>query len=167
MFFFFFIFFIFFFKKQTAILDPSPFMREALEEAEEASRSGEVPVGAVVVLDGQILGRGHNSSIALRDPSAHAEILALRSACTARDNYRIPGCDLYVTLEPCAMCLGAAVQARIARIFFGARDPKSGAVSSVMSLPFDKLNHQIEIKGGILEKESAIILKTFFQNRRG
>ena len=141
-------------------------MRAALEEAAEACRQGEVPVGAVVACNGQILGRGYNSSIALRDPSAHAEIMALRSACKTRENYRIAGCDLYVTLEPCAMCLGAAVQARIGRIFFGAYDPKSGAVKSVMIFPFDRLNHQIEIKGGILEKESAIILKTFFQSRR-
>lgn len=141
-------------------------MKAALEEAEKAGRQGEVPVGAVIVHDDEIIGRGHNSSIGHKDPSAHAEIVALRSACEAKDNYRIPGCDLYVTLEPCAMCLGAAVQARIERIFFGAHDPKSGAVSSVMAFPFDKLNHKIEIISGILEHESAIILKTFFQNRR-
>lgn len=141
-------------------------MKEALAEAETAACRKEVPVGAVVVFEDRIVGRGHNSSIAWNDPTAHAEIAAIRSACKALSNYRLPGCDLYVTLEPCAMCLGAAVQARIQRIFFGAGDPKSGAVSSVMSFPFNKLNHKIEIKGGILERESAIILKAFFKNRR-
>jgi tRNA(adenine34) deaminase len=153
-------------KKETVNFDPSFHMKEALGEAEKAKNRKEVPVGAVVVFEDKIVGRGYNSSIGQKDPSAHAEIVAIRSACKALGNYRLPGCDLYVTLEPCAMCLGAAVQARIQRVFFGAADPKSGAVFSVMSFPFNSLNHKIEIKGGILDRESAIILKTFFRNRR-
>jgi tRNA(adenine34) deaminase len=145
---------------------PDYYMREALAEADKALENGEVPIGAVIVCDEKIIGRGYNSPIGSMDPSSHAEIVALREACRSRRNYRIPGCDLYVTLEPCAMCLGAAVQARISRIYFGASDPKSGAVFSVMRFPFEKLNHKIEFKGGILDEESAIILKTFFKKRR-
>jgi tRNA(adenine34) deaminase len=153
-------------NKNEADPDILLFMKKALEEAEAASRSGEVPVGALVVHNRRIIGRGHNVSIAENDPTAHAEIMAIREACRTMDNYRIPDSDLYVTLEPCAMCLGAALQARIRRIFYGASDPKAGAASSVMSFPFERLNHKIEIKGGILERESSIILKNFFQNRR-
>lgn len=145
---------------------PGLYMREALSEAQKALENAEVPVGAVIVYDGRIIGRGYNNPIGSMDPSSHAEIVAIREACRSKQNYRLPGCDLFVTLEPCAMCLGAAVHARIRRIFFGASDPKSGAVFSVMRFPFEKMNHKIEVKGGILDKESSIILKTFFKKRR-
>jgi tRNA(adenine34) deaminase len=102
----------------------------------------------------------------LNDPTAHAEILAIREACRKRENYRISDCDLYVTLEPCVMCLGAVLQARIRRLIFGALDPKSGAVESIMTLPFDRMNHSIEIEGGILAEECGKILKDFFANKR-
>ena len=142
------------------------YMQEALKEAEKAGKLGEVPVGAVVVEGGQIIGRGSNRTVSKNDPTAHAEIVALRNACREAKNYRLSGCDLYVTLEPCAMCLGAAVQARVRRLVFGAYDAKSGAVKSVMRFPFDKLNHRIEIKGGVLDAECGKILKSFFEKRR-
>lgn len=141
-------------------------MREALEEARAAGAEGEVPVGAIVVREGEILARAHNRSIALSDPTAHAEILALRDTCRRLENFRIPGCDLFVTLEPCAMCLGAVVQARIARVVYGADDPKGGAVRSIMHFPFEKTNHRVEIKGGLLAEECGTILKAFFRARR-
>ncbi len=142
------------------------FMREALLEAEDAEEMGEVPVGAVIVLDNEVLSRAHNHSISLNDPTAHAEILAIREACRRKNNYRIPGCDLYVTLEPCAMCLGAIFQARIRRLIFGALDPKSGAVQSLMTFPIEKMNHTIEIEDGILSEECGKFLKDFFAVRR-
>jgi tRNA(adenine34) deaminase len=142
------------------------FMREALAEAEKARVAGEVPVGAVVVAQGHAIGRGFNKPVSMNDPTAHAEIVALRDACRHMGNYRLSGCDLYVTLEPCAMCLGAAVQARIQRLVFGAYDPKSGAVESMMVFPFDKMNHRVEIKGGVLDSECGKILKDFFERRR-
>ncbi len=141
-------------------------MRRALAEAEKALKRGEVPVGAVVVADGKILSRGFNQPLAKADPTAHAEIMAVRKACAKLNNYRLAGCDLYVTLEPCAMCLGAMVQARIRRIFFGAADPKSGAVQSVMRFPLAKLNHRPEIRGGLLADECGRILQTFFRAKR-
>ncbi len=144
------------------------FMKKALHLAEEAWRQGEVPVGAVVVDgEGQIIGQGYNQSIALLDPTAHAEIVALRQAAKKKKNYRLSGSTLYVTLEPCPMCLGAMVQARIDRLVFGAYDPKNGAVSSIMNFPLDKMNHRFEIEGGLLSQECATILKEFFQSRRG
>jgi tRNA(adenine34) deaminase len=142
------------------------FMREALLEAEKAAEMGEVPVGAVIVLDDEVLSRAHNHPISLNDPTSHAEILAIREACRRKNNYRIPGCDMYVTLEPCAMCLGAILQARIRRLIFGALDPKSGAVQSIMTFPIEKMNHSIEIEGGILSEECGKILKGFFATRR-
>ena len=142
------------------------FMRQALNEARKSAIKGEVPVGAVVVADKKILSRAHNKSISSQDPTAHAEIVAIRKACQRRKNYRLPDCDLYVTLEPCPMCLGAALQARIRRLVFGAYDPKAGAVNSVMSFPFDRLNHKIEIKSGLLAAECGEILRSFFKNKR-
>ena len=142
------------------------FMREALEEAEKAEQRGEVPVGAVVVTGGRIIARGYNKPVSENDPTAHAEIVALREACRRIRNCRLSECDLYVTIEPCAMCLGAAVLARIRRMIFGAHDPKGGAVESVMMFPFGKLNHRIEIKSGVLASECGKILKDFFEKRR-
>ena len=142
------------------------FMREALLEAKRAAENNEVPVGAVVVSDKKILSRAHNGTISLNDPAAHAEILAIREACRIINNYRIPGCDMYVTLEPCAMCLGAICQARIRRLIFGALDPKSGAVESIMTFPFDRMNHTVEIEAGILSEECGKILKDFFTEKR-
>ena len=142
------------------------FMQEALAEAEKAMEAGEVPVGAVLVEGDEIIGRGHNEPLSSHDPTAHAEITAIREASLVKKNYRLTGCELYVTLEPCAMCLGAAVHARLKRLVFGALDPKAGAVESVMAFPFDKMNHTVEIKGGVLAGECAKILKSFFGKKR-
>jgi tRNA(adenine34) deaminase len=143
------------------------FMRAALAEAAAAEREGEVPVGAVVVADGAIVGRGYNAPISRRDPSAHAEIAALRDAGARLGNYRLPGCDLYVTLEPCAMCAGAIMQARIRRVVFGAPDPKTGACGSVVDLFAEpRLNHHTAATGGVLADECAAPLKRFFVGRR-
>lgn len=143
------------------------FMREALTLAAEAAAAGEVPVGAVVVKDGRIIGRGYNRPISSADPTAHAEIVALREAAAAEGNYRLPGCELYVTLEPCAMCVGAMVHARIARIVYGARDPKTGACGSVVDLPaLGTLNHHGRFEGGTLAEECGALLKRFFAERR-
>jgi tRNA(adenine34) deaminase len=141
-------------------------MELALEQARLAEEAGEVPVGAVVVKYGEVIGRGFNRTILDNDPTAHAEIIALRQAADVLKKYRLPDCDLYVTLEPCAMCLGAAVQARIRRLIYGAADPKSGAVETVFRLPMEKLNHQIKIISGIMAYECGNILKVFFQRRR-
>jgi tRNA(adenine34) deaminase len=144
-----------------------PFMREALELAAEAAAAGEVPVGAVVVKDGRVIGRGYNRPITSADPTAHAEIVALREAAAALGNYRLPGCELYVTLEPCAMCVGAMVHARLARIVYGARDPKTGACGSLVDLPaLAQWNHHGAFEGGLLEAECGEILKGFFAERR-
>jgi tRNA(adenine34) deaminase len=147
-------------------MDDIGFMKAALAEAAKAAARGEVPVGAVVVRDGRIVARGSNRPIAASDPTAHAEIVALRRAARKAGNYRLPDCDLYVTVEPCAMCLGAVVQARIRRVVFGATDPKAGAVSSVMRFPFERLNHRPEIAAGVLAVESAALLRGFFRSRR-
>jgi tRNA(adenine34) deaminase len=142
-------------------------MREALALAAEAGAAGEVPVGAVVVKDGRIVGRGYNRPITSKDPSAHAEIVALREAAAALGNYRLPGCELYVTLEPCAMCVGAMVHARLARVVYGARDPKTGACGSIVDLPaISQWNHHGAFEGGLLEAECGEILKGFFAARR-
>ncbi len=147
--------------------DDISWMRHALELAGKAEELGEVPVGAVVVKENQIIGEGWNSPIDVDDPSAHAEIQALRRAAKAQENYRLPGAVLYVTLEPCVMCSGAIFQARLARVVFGAFDPKSGAAGSVLNL-FDipKLNHHTQITGGIMEKECSELLVNFFNKRR-
>ncbi len=143
-------------------------MREALREAEKGLRENEVPVGAVVVCGDKIIGRGHNRPISTNDPTAHAEILALRKAARRTKNYRLTGCDLYVTIEPCPMCAGAMVHARIARLFYGAPDPRGGGVASLYSIGADgKLNHTFRARGGILEEESRELLRAFFRKRRG
>ncbi len=143
------------------------FMREALALAAFAARAGEVPVGALVVSDGRIIGRGYNAPISSRDPTAHAEIRALREAAAAADNYRLGGCTLYVSLEPCAMCAGAILHARIARLVFGARDPKTGAGGSVVDLFAEpRLNHHTEVKGDVLAEEAGRLLSDFFAARR-
>ena len=143
------------------------FMRAALAIAAEAAARGEVPVGAVVVRDGAIIGRGGNSPIAHNDPTAHAEIAALRDAGRAIGNYRLPGCTLYVTLEPCAMCAGAIMHARIARLVFAARDPKTGACGSVVDLFAEaRLNHHAVVTGGVDAEASAALLGAFFATRR-
>jgi tRNA(adenine34) deaminase len=145
----------------------SAFMQAALELAAEAARRGEVPVGAVVVKDGAIIGRGFNRPITTADPTAHAEIVALREAAAALGNYRLPGCELYVTLEPCAMCVGAMVHARIARIVYGASDPKTGACGSIVDLPaLATFNHHGTFVGGVLAQECGAVLKRFFAERR-
>ncbi len=141
-------------------------MRQALTEAEKARNKGEVPVGAVVVSDGKIVGRGHNQPLRRNDPTAHAEVMAIRKAGWATKNYRLVDCDLYVTLEPCAMCLGAAVQARIRKLVFGAEDPKAGAVRSIMRFPFARMNHRPKVKGGVLAEECGQILRDFFNPKR-
>lgn len=143
------------------------FMRAALSLAEEAAREGEVPVGAVVVHEGAIVGRGANRPVGDSDPSAHAEIIALRDAGRTLGNYRLTGCTLYVTIEPCVMCAGAIMHARIARVVFGARDPKTGACGSVVDLFSDRrINHHTEVTEGLLADESGSLLSRFFAARR-
>lgn len=142
-------------------------MQVALTAAREAAAEGEVPVGAVVTVNGEIVASGRNRTVCDRDPSGHAEIDALRDACRHQDNHRLPGAILYVTLEPCAMCVGAIVQARIARLVFGAYDPKSGALGSVMNLADSAaFNHRFEINGGVLAEECGALLRDFFRSRR-
>ena len=142
-------------------------MRIALEEAKAAYDVGEVPVGAVLVHDGHILARAHNAPITMNDPSAHAELLALRQAGEKAGNYRLVGAELYVTLEPCIMCAGAIIQARLARVIFGARDPKCGAVASLYNILTDeRLNHQVEVTEGVLREECGEIMSRFFQQKR-
>ena len=147
-------------------MDDVEFMKKALQEAAKAATAGEVPVGAVVVRKGRVVARGSNKPVKNSDPTAHAEIVALRQAAGKAGNYRLPDCDLYVTVEPCAMCLGALVQARIRRLVFGALDPKAGAVSSIMQFPFERTNHRPEVLGGILADECAKLLRDFFRARR-
>ena len=147
--------------------DDESFMREALALAAQAAAAGEVPVGAVVVKDGAVIGRGWNRPISSHDPTAHAEIVALREAASALGNYRLTGCDLYVTLEPCAMCVGAMVHARLGHVVFGARDPKTGACGSIVDLPaIAHWNHHGEFAGGVLAEECGEVLKRFFAERR-
>ena len=144
------------------------YMREALDLAARAAAVGEVPVGAVVVWEGTIIGRGHNASIACHDPSAHAEIVALRAAARTRGNYRLNGATLYATLEPCAMCAGAIVQARIAHVVYGAADPRAGAAGSVMDvLAHPALNHRPQVTRGIAAVACGALLLEFFRERRG
>ena len=148
-------------------MDDSEFMGLALDLAREAGAAGEVPVGALVVMDGQVVGRGGNQPIGRHDPTAHAEIMALRDAATRRGNYRLPGSTLYVTLEPCAMCAGAIMHARMDRVVFGARDPKTGAAGSVIDLFAEtRLNHHTAITGGVLADECGSLLSGFFAARR-
>jgi tRNA(adenine34) deaminase len=149
-------------------MDPhGTFMRAALDEARRALEAGEVPVGAIVVLDGQIIGRGFNQPISANDPTAHAEIVALRAASRARGNYRLVGTTLYVTIEPCLMCVGAMVHARVGTLVFGATEPKSGAVvSSCRAHELPSLNHRVEVTGGVLEEDCRGIIQEFFKTRR-
>lgn len=142
-------------------------MLEALALAREAEAAGEVPVGAVVVKDGAVIGRGFNAPISRHDPSAHAEMMALRDASARTGNYRLAGCELFVTLEPCVMCVGALFHARIARVVYGARDPKTGAAGSVLDLfATTQLNHHARVEGGVLAEECGRLLSDFFAKRR-
>jgi tRNA(adenine34) deaminase len=143
------------------------FMQLALEQAQHAWSCGEVPVGAVVVKEGVVIATGFNQPIGRHDPTAHAEIVALRAAADKLGNYRLPGCELYVTLEPCVMCSGAMMHARLARVVFGAVDPKTGACGSVLNLfGQEQLNHHTEVVGGVLAAEASAMLKAFFAERR-
>jgi tRNA(adenine34) deaminase len=143
-------------------------MQQALELARRAAAAGEVPVGAVLVRDGQIIGAGRNSPIAHHDPTAHAEILALRQAAERLGNYRVIDSTLYVTLEPCPMCAGALVHARVSRVVFGAPDPRAGAAGTVFNLlQSECLNHRAEVTGGVLAETCGQLLREFFQSRRG
>jgi len=142
-------------------------MRTALAEAEKARHSGEVPVGAVVVLDGNAIGAGFNQPISASDPTAHAEVIALRAAATAIGNYRLTGATLYVTVEPCLMCVGAMVHARIGLVVYGAAEPKAGALTSMTRAhELAGLNHRLDVLGGVLDEESRALLQTFFRDRR-
>jgi len=143
------------------------FMRLALAEARVAMEAGEVPVGAVVVRGGEVIASAHNSPVGLRDPSAHAEILALRKAAAVEGNYRLAGTTLYVTIEPCLMCAGALVHARVSRLVFGAADPKGGAAVSLYRVLEDaRLNHRVEVAGGVLAAECGEVLSRFFREKR-
>ncbi|MDD5384919.1 MAG: tRNA adenosine(34) deaminase TadA [Gallionella sp.] len=143
------------------------YMRHALELASQSQAAGEVPVGAVVVKDGEIVGRGFNAPISRHDPSAHAEMMALRDAAQRLCNYRLVGCELFVTLEPCLMCAGAIMHARIARVVYGANDPKTGACGSLLDVFAERrLNHHAEVTGGVLAEECGAMLSNFFAMRR-
>ena len=143
------------------------FMQRALEQAQLAWERGEVPVGAVVVKDGAVIATGFNQPIGSHDPTAHAEIVALRAAADKLGNYRLPGCELYVTLEPCVMCSGAMMHARLARVVYGANDPKTGACGSVINLfEQEKLNHHTAVEGGVMAMEAGAMLRAFFAERR-
>jgi tRNA(adenine34) deaminase len=143
------------------------FMREAITLAQQAAQAGEVPVGAVVVHNGEIVGRGFNAPISRNDPSAHAEMMALRDAASKLNNYRLVDCELFVTLEPCLMCVGAMFHARIARVVYGAKEPKTGAAGSVLNLfTVPQLNHHARIEGGVLADECGALLSNFFAARR-
>lgn len=154
-------------EQATAVLGDEYFMREALSLARAAECLGEVPVGAVIVLNGEIVGRGFNSPIGESDPTAHAEIAALRDAGRSLGNYRLPGCELFVTIEPCAMCAGAILHSRIARVVYGTRDPKTGVHGSVVDLfGVERLNHHTAVLGGVLADECSGVLSAFFAERR-
>ncbi|OOZ41373.1 tRNA adenosine(34) deaminase TadA [Solemya elarraichensis gill symbiont] len=149
-------------------MEENSYMRRALELASQGEKEGEVPVGAVVVLNGEIIGEGYNCPISTSDPTAHAEIVAMRDASTKLANYRLTDADLYVTLEPCPMCAGAIVHARIRRVVYGASDPKGGAAGSVFDLlpSDDRFNHKVEVTGGVLADECGHQLSQFFRRRR-
>jgi tRNA(adenine34) deaminase len=143
------------------------FMQQALDQAKLAAAAGEVPVGAVLVRDGQVISTGFNRPITNSDPSAHAEMMALRAAAQSESNYRLPGTTLYVTLEPCTMCAGAMLHARVERVVFGAPDPKTGAAGSVLNVFSEKqINHQTQVQGGIMGEECGQVLRDFFKERR-
>lgn len=146
---------------------PDRYMQLALEQARLAWAEGEVPVGAVVVRDGEVIATGYNQPIGRHDPTAHAEIVALRAAAEKLGNYRLPGCELYVTLEPCIMCSGAMMHARLSRVVYAAVDPKTGACGSVVNLfGEERLNHHAEVLGGVMAEEASSLLKAFFAERR-
>lgn len=152
---------------QKIITDDQQWMRLALAQAKQAENIGEVPVGAILVRENKLLSQGHNRVIINHDPTAHAEINAIRAASLSRQNYRLPDTTLYVTLEPCLMCMGAIIHARIERLVFGAYDPKTGAAQSVYTIGSDTLlNHTLQITTGVLEGECSTMLKTFFKSRR-
>ena len=154
-------------RRAGLILTDEDFLREALELAKDAERGGEVPVGALVVMDGRVIGRGRNSPIARNDPTAHSEIIALREAGAATGNYRLEGATMYATLEPCVMCAGALVAARVSRLVFGARDLRFGGVRSKFRLADSEvLNHRVEIVEGVLGAECAELIQRFFSSRR-
>ena len=143
-------------------------MQSALAEAHKAAEAGEVPIGAIIVNEGTVIGRGQNRVLRDNDPTAHAEIVAMREAAGALRNYRLNGCTLYVTLEPCAMCAGAMIHARLDRLVYAAADPKAGAAGSVLSVVnHPRLNHQMQVEQGILAEQSAELLRSFFRERRG
>lgn len=143
------------------------FMKLALEEAERAEKEGEVPIGAVLVVEGRLVGRGRNRPIAAQDPTAHAEIEALRASCQWMRNYRIPGATMYVTLEPCLMCFGALIHARLGRLVYGAPDPKVGVSRILPALAEARFNHTVDVQGGLLEDECRGMLQRFFRMKRG
>lgn len=148
-------------------MDDAFYMQQAIAAAQRAWQAGEVPVGAVVVKDGEVIATGYNQPIGRHDPTAHAEIAALRAAADVLGNYRLPGCELFVTLEPCVMCAGAMMHARLARVVYGATDPKTGACGSVVNLfAEEKLNHHTELLGGVMADECGTLLKSFFAERR-
>lgn len=151
-----------------ATAEHQQFMAEAIAEARRGLAEGEVPVGAIAVADGQIVGRGHNRPIGLGDPTAHAEILAIRQAASRLKMYRLTAVSIYVTLEPCVMCVGAMLSARVMRVVYGARDEKAGALGSVYDIGRDgRLNHRFEVVGGVMESECAELMREFFRARRG
>ena len=148
-------------------MDDPDFMRAALEQGRQARERGEVPVGSVVVVDGAIVGTGFNQPISSHDPTAHAEIVALRDAARRLGNYRLPGATVYVTIEPCQMCVGAMIHARVARVVYGTREPRAGAIESAMQAhEHPGLNHRMTATGGVLEQECRALIQGFFQDRR-
>jgi tRNA(adenine34) deaminase len=153
--------------KSTCSGSDEAWMRLALEQARQAADSGEVPVGALVIKNGEILGQGQNRNLRDNDPTAHAEIIALRQAAARAGNHRLTGCEIFVTIEPCAMCAGAMVHARLRRLIYGAADPKAGAVSSVVQvLNHRRLNHQMDVTTGVLASECSAVLQDFFRKKR-
>lgn len=147
--------------------EDAAWMNLALEQAQLAEQAGEVPIGALVIKDGNILGQGHNRTLLGHDPAAHAEIIALRQAAARIGNHRLTGCEMFVTIEPCAMCAGAMIQARIARLVYAAPDPKAGAAGSVLPvINHPRLNHKMEVASGVLEQECSEILQRFFRRKR-
>ena len=151
----------------STLSSDTAWMELALEQAQLAEQAGEVPVGALIVKEGEIVGRGHNRNLLDNDPTAHAEIVALRQAGSRLGNHRLTGCVMYATIEPCAMCAGAMVHARLARLVYGATDPKAGAAGSVLDLlNHPRFNHQVKVTPGVLQEKCAEILKVFFQARR-
>jgi tRNA(adenine34) deaminase len=150
------------------MVNDETWMEEALREASRAQAAREVPVGAVVVCDGRVVGRGHNRNLLDSDPTAHAEVVALREAGRALGNHRLLDCEMFVTIEPCSMCAGALIHARLKRLVYGAQDPKAGAVTSVLQvLNHPSLNHQMEVRGGVLAGRCAELVQAFFRERRG